>query len=72
MSRGIGVIGITPTGKYLYESSGGHLGSKKYAIVDDINGATLFVVLPKQKEYDVTPVIAYSERIVRIGEPPKE
>ena len=69
MSRSVGVIGITPNGKYLYEgSAAGHLGPKPYfTVVEDIDKATLFVNLPNQIEHVVTAVPAYVERLVRIG-----
>lgn len=69
MSRSVGVIGITPNGKYLYEGlAASHLGPKPYfTVVEDIDKATLFVNLPNQIEHVVTAAPAYVERLVRIG-----
>jgi hypothetical protein len=66
-----GVIGITPEGNYLFEGhAAGHGGPKEYyALTSNINEATLFASLPKQKDYEVIAVPAWSERIVRIGSP---
>ena len=70
-NKATGIIGITPEGNYLVEGcAAGHIGPRTYySLTDDINNATLFNTLPKQDDYIVTAVPAWSERIVRIGSP---
>lgn len=71
MSQSVGVIGISEEGKYLVESKGlGHLGTRtEYYLVDDVNNATLFFVLPKQNTFKATSVPAWTERVIHIGVP---